>query len=108
MINYEKIYNEVLKYSYGYSLGNIWQSVDISMKDMNEPYEIRKDIFFKILEKLMKEEHVKLASNGHFLQGTIGQQLQSIILTKNRGYIIIDTVTMTHTVPVTLVKTRLV
>ena len=78
MINYEKIYNEVLKYSYGYSIGNIWQSVDVSMKDMNEPYEIRKDIFFKILEKLMKEEHIKLALNGHFLQGTIAQQLQSI------------------------------
>lgn len=78
MINYEEIYNQILEYSYGYSMGNIWRSIAVSMKDMNEPYEIRKDVFFKLLEKLIKDGHIRLASHGVFLSGTIEEQIQSI------------------------------
>lgn len=74
----KKIYHSILESASGYSMGRMWQHVANYMKDMNEPYKIRKDVFFKLLEKLMKDGHIRLASHGVFLSGTIEEQIQSI------------------------------
>ena len=77
-MNFEKIYHSILESACGYSMGTMWQHVANYMKDMNEPYEIRKDVFFILLEKLMKDGHIRLASHGVFLSGTTEKQIQSI------------------------------
>lgn len=77
-MNFEKIYHSILESSFGYSMGTMWQHVANYMKDMSEPYEIRKDIFFKILNKSMNDGHIRLASHGVFLTGTSKEQIQSI------------------------------
>lgn len=77
-MNFDKIYRSILKSAFGYSMGTMWQHLANYMKNMNQPYEVRKEIFFKILEKLMEKGHIKLASNGFFLPGTIEEQIQSI------------------------------
>lgn len=77
-MSFEKIYHSILESSLGLSMGTMWQHLAVDMKDMNKPYEVRKDIFFRVLERLMKDGHIKLASNGVFLSGTIEEQIQSI------------------------------
>ena len=77
-MNFEKIYHSILESSFGYSMGTMWQHVANYMNDMGEPYEIRKNIFFKILNKLMNDGYIRLASHGVFLTGTSEEQIQSI------------------------------
>jgi len=35
MINFDEIYKQTLEYSYGYSMGIIWRSLAVEMKDMH-------------------------------------------------------------------------
>lgn len=75
-MNAEKIYRSILESAFGLSMGTMWQHLSNYMKNMNEPYEVRKETFFKVLEELMREGHVKLASNDIFFEGTISEQIQ--------------------------------
>ncbi|WP_081302269.1 RHS repeat-associated core domain-containing protein [Gilliamella sp. Nev3-1] len=77
-MNFKKIYNSILESAFGYSMGTMWQHLDNYTKDIKIPYEIRKDLFFRILEKLIKDGHIRLARNGIFLSGTIEEQINSI------------------------------
>lgn len=77
-MNFEKIYNAIFESAKGLSMGTMWQHLSVDLKDKHISYQTRKDIFFKILEKLMKDGYIKLASHGVFLSGSIEEQIQSI------------------------------
>lgn len=74
----DKIYSSILESAFGLSMGTMWQHLSNYMKDMNEPYEVRKAIFFTLLERLIREGHAKLASNDLFFEGTINEQIKKI------------------------------
>lgn len=74
---FKEVYNAIRESAFGFSIGAMWQHLAVYMQDMDEPYEVRKETFFMILETLLKEGHVKFANNDVFMAGTVKEQLQA-------------------------------
>ncbi|URQ59792.1 DUF596 domain-containing protein [Pantoea alhagi] len=65
----------VMKTAYGLSLGALWQHVKVECAGIPNNYLLRKELFFFIVGRLLKEEKIKLAANGILLSGTVEQQI---------------------------------
>ncbi|PVZ84723.1 hypothetical protein C9426_22340 [Serratia sp. S1B] len=74
--NTNEICSSVIKSSYGLSMGAIWQHISIECADLFNNYPFRKEVFFAILNQLLSDKVIKLATNGVFLSGTVEQQIQ--------------------------------
>lgn len=68
---------EVIKFSYGLSLGSIWHNLR-GRASAHEEDDLKqcKEAFFYIAEQLITEGKLKLADSGRFLEGSITEQLQ--------------------------------
>ncbi|WP_237386807.1 DUF596 domain-containing protein [Xenorhabdus sp. Sc-CR9] len=71
----ENRYKEIWEVSEGYFLEVLFANSCPDPKPINFNFEDRKEIFFWMLKKLMKEGHLKLGKNGKFLDGTIEEQI---------------------------------
>jgi len=74
----DKVCDDVSVTSYGLSMGTMWQHISVECANKPENYNLRKKIFFILLEKLLNEGKIKLAKDGLFLEGEIEQQLREL------------------------------
>ncbi|MEK9496426.1 DUF596 domain-containing protein [Photorhabdus sp. P32] len=73
----EKQYQELWMAAEGQTLGAVlYYSIPTEPPPDNFSFEERTQIFFWVLERLMKDEHLKLAKYGKFLEGTVDEQLE--------------------------------
>lgn len=79
MSNVDKIFSSVSKSAYGLSMGTMWQHISIECAEISDNYLLRKEVFFTLIESLLKQGKIKLASNGEFLSGTTEEQIQELI-----------------------------
>ncbi|MDC9604589.1 DUF596 domain-containing protein [Xenorhabdus griffiniae] len=75
----ENEYEQIIMLSEGNSLETLFRYSRPYPTSIEIPpyftFEHRKEIFFWLLERLMKEEHLKLGKKGKFLEGTIEEQI---------------------------------
>jgi hypothetical protein len=71
-----EICRAVLRSAFGLSMGAIWQHMTIELIGSSVDYAERVEVFFSIMECLMREGHIRLGCNGSFLVGDIQEQLK--------------------------------
>ncbi|MFK3703477.1 DUF596 domain-containing protein [Klebsiella sp. NPDC088457] len=61
----------------GMSIGAVWGASrpDEFVGEKHYPFQKQKDTFFWLLNRLMREGRVRLASNGKYLEGSIDEQI---------------------------------
>ena len=68
-----KLFSEELE---GCSIGTIWSAMrPDNFNKATMSYEEKCEYFFEILHRLMIEGRIKLATHGHFLEGSIDEQI---------------------------------
>ncbi|CRQ92685.1 TPA: DUF596 domain-containing protein [Stenotrophomonas maltophilia] len=70
------IYCAVVTSSFGLSMGAVWQHMTMEMGGVG--ISERKDAFFELMGRLLREGKVRLATDGVFLQGDWREQLTLI------------------------------
>ncbi|PKE29568.1 hypothetical protein CWS43_16140 [Rahnella sp. AA] len=68
----------VVQSAFGLSMGAVWQHISVECAHIPDNDAFRFDVFFHLLERLMDEGKIRLASDGQFLSGTAEQQLERI------------------------------
>ena len=63
------IYDAVATSAYGLSMGAIWQHIAVECRVNPRTYAQRQALFFTLLERLIAEGRIRLASQGDYLQG---------------------------------------
>ena len=69
------IFDSVLRHSRGYSMGSLWQSLNVDVTPLDVSFEACTELFFLFLREQMSVGAMRLASGGVFLGGTIDEQL---------------------------------
>lgn len=77
-MNQDAICRQVIHSAFGLSLGAIWQHLDIECRTIPDNGELRKALFFVVLQQLFNTGQIRLACNGAFLAGTLEEQLQHL------------------------------
>lgn len=75
-MNPEAICCSVAHSAFGLSLGAVWQHIEVECRSIPDNMALRKRLFFHLLQQLLQEGRARLASNGHYLTGTVAEQLQ--------------------------------
>lgn len=68
----------VVQSAFGLSMGAVWQHISVECAHIPDNDAFRFDVFFHLLERLLEEGKIRLASDGQFLSGTAEQQLERI------------------------------
>lgn len=79
-MNIDFLYSAILSSSFGLSIGSIWQHLSVEISHLKISDEERAEIFLELLRRLMLEGHLKLASDGNYLSGSIDEQISIIAL----------------------------
>lgn len=74
----ETIKQSVLQSARGLSLGALWQHLEVECRTIPDNSSLRKAIFFALLRQQLKGGQIRLAGNGHFLTGSVEEQLQRL------------------------------
>lgn len=74
----EGIYQAVIASARGLSLGALWQHLEVECRSMADNSAVRKELFFDLLQQLMKSGQVRLACDGTWLTGTVEEQLKCL------------------------------
>lgn len=72
------IFDSVLRHSRGYSMGSLWQSLNVDVSTLDVSFEARTELFFVFLHEQMSEGAMRLALDGVFLGGSIDEQLAQL------------------------------
>ncbi|MDX6917449.1 DUF596 domain-containing protein [Pectobacterium carotovorum] len=73
-----KIYDAVTTSAYGLSMGAIWQHIAVECRAKPLTYAQRQALFFTLLERLIAEGRIRLASQGAYLQGEVRHQVDRL------------------------------
>ncbi|MEQ9876077.1 DUF596 domain-containing protein [Pectobacterium brasiliense] len=72
------IYDAVATSAYGLSMGAIWQHIAVECRVNPRTYAQRQTLFFTLLERLIAEGRIRLASQGDYLQGDPKYQVDQL------------------------------
>jgi hypothetical protein len=72
------IYDAVATSAYGLSMGAIWQHIAVECRGNPRTYAQRQVLFFTLLERLIAEGRIKLASQGDTLPGDPKNQVEQL------------------------------
>ncbi|MDY4382898.1 DUF596 domain-containing protein [Pectobacterium brasiliense] len=72
------IYDAVATSAYGLSMGAIWQHIAVECRVTPRTYAQRQALFFTLLERLIAEGRIRLASQGDYLQGDPKYQVDQL------------------------------
>ncbi|KHT24919.1 hypothetical protein RC98_19060 [Pectobacterium carotovorum subsp. carotovorum] len=72
------IYDAVATSAYGLSMGAIWQHIAVECRSNPRTYPQRQVLFFTLLERLIAEGRIKLASQGDTLPGDPKHQVDRL------------------------------
>lgn len=72
----DEVFNSVLSHSRGYSMGSLWQSLDVELSNAGKTYQEQTDFFLLLLGSLLSQGEIRLALDGAYIEGDIDQQLQ--------------------------------
>nr|WP_240346476.1 DUF596 domain-containing protein [Pectobacterium polaris] len=72
------IYDAVATSAYGLSMGAIWQHIAVACRGNPRTYAQRQALFFTLLELLITEGRIRLASQGDYLQGDPKHQVDRL------------------------------
>jgi hypothetical protein len=75
-MNNDEIFDSVLSHSRGYSMGSLWQSLDVELSDAKVNYQEQTDIFLLLLRSLLCRGQIRLALDGEYIAGDVDHQLQ--------------------------------
>jgi hypothetical protein len=71
-------FRSVLKYSGGFSMGSLWQSLDVELSGSGKTFQEQIELFLMLLGSLMHEGEIRFASGGKYLGGSAEEQLQTL------------------------------
>ncbi|MCA6952816.1 DUF596 domain-containing protein [Pectobacterium polaris] len=71
------IYDTIATSAYGLSMGAIWQHIAVECRG-TRTYAQRQALFFTLLEQLIAEDRIRLASQGDYLQGDTKHQVDRL------------------------------
>lgn len=69
------IFDSVVGHSRGYSMGSLWQSLNVDVSTLDVSFEVCTELFILFLREQMSAGAMRLALNGAFLTGSIDEQL---------------------------------
>jgi len=72
----DRTFKSVLSHSQGYSMGSLWQSLDVELSGGERTYQEQTDIFLLLPDSLLRKGQIRLALDGVYLEGNVAQQLQ--------------------------------
>nr|WP_235677717.1 DUF596 domain-containing protein [Pectobacterium carotovorum] len=72
------IYDAVATSAYGLSMGAIWQHIAVECRSNLRTYAQRQVLFFTLLERLIAEDRIKLASQGDYQPGDPKHQVDRL------------------------------
>ncbi|WP_363800459.1 DUF596 domain-containing protein [Lysobacter firmicutimachus] len=75
-MNEDDIYATILDSAFGLSLGAIWQHLGVEVSGCDMSYLQRKELFLRIMGRLLSDGWVKLAREGELLAGDSYGQLE--------------------------------
>lgn len=75
-----EIFNSVLTRSRGYSMGSLWQSLDVELTGSGRSFKEQTGLFFSLLSSLLRKGEIRLALDGQYIEGELEEQLQGLRL----------------------------